>query len=55
MTSPQKNDHPALREAEEHFTQLVAGVQDYAIFMLDDEGTIRSWNAGAARIKGYAE
>ncbi|MEO7363099.1 MAG: PAS domain S-box protein [Gemmatimonadaceae bacterium] len=42
-----------LREAEEHFSQLVAGVQDYAIFMLSNQGTIKCWNAGAARIKGY--
>ena len=42
-----------LREAEEHFTQLIAGVQDYAIFMLSAEGTVKSWNAGAERIKGY--
>ena len=43
-----------LHDAEEHFTQLVAGVQDYAIFMLSETGIIRSWNAGAQRIKGYA-
>ena len=42
-----------LREAEEHFTMLVAGVRDYAIFLLSPEGIVRSWNAGAERIKGY--
>jgi PAS domain S-box-containing protein len=31
----------------------VEGVQDYAIFALDREGTIRSWNHGAERILGY--
>ncbi len=40
--------------AEEHFTHLVAGVQDYAIFLLDSKGFIKTWNAGAQRIKGYA-
>jgi PAS domain S-box-containing protein len=39
---------------EQSFQLLVAGVRDYAIFMLDPDGTIRSWNAGAQRFKGYA-
>ena len=43
----------ALRESEERFRLLVANVRDYAIFMLDLEGRVASWNAGAARIKGY--
>jgi PAS domain S-box-containing protein len=42
-----------LRESEERFRLLVEGVRDYAIFMLDPEGNITSWNAGAERIKGY--
>ncbi|HJS87448.1 MAG TPA: PAS domain-containing protein, partial [Acetobacteraceae bacterium] len=33
---------------------LVQGVVDYAIFMLDPEGRVVSWNPGAQRIKGYA-
>jgi PAS domain S-box-containing protein len=41
------------RQAEESLHQIVAGVVDYAIFMLDTEGCVRSWNAGAQRIKGY--
>ncbi len=41
------------RRVEEHFNQLVAAVQDYAIFLLDAEGHIRTWNSGAERIKGY--
>ncbi|MGK5531719.1 PAS domain-containing sensor histidine kinase [Streptomyces sp. URMC 129] len=43
----------ALRESEERFRLLVQNVVDYAIFMLDAEGHIVSWNAGAERIKGY--
>ena len=39
--------------AEERFRLLVEGVTDYAIFMLDPDGRISSWNPGAARIKGY--
>ena len=42
-----------LRESEERFRQLVDGVKDYAIFMLDAHGLIVSWNHGAERIKGY--
>src|SRR5438270_660285 len=38
---------------EERFRLLVDGVKDYAIFMLDPDGTIASWNAGAEQIKGY--
>lgn len=33
---------------------LVNAIVDYAIFMLDTDGTVRSWNAGAERLKGYA-
>jgi PAS domain-containing protein len=43
----------ALRESEEKFRLLVEAVQDYAIFMLDPDGRVRSWNIGAERIKGY--
>jgi PAS domain S-box-containing protein len=44
----------ALRESEERFRLLVEAVQDYAIFMLDAEGRVRTWNRGAERIKGYS-
>ena len=43
----------ALRQSEERFRLLVEAVQDYAIFMLDPDGKVSSWNAGAQRIKGY--
>jgi len=46
--------HEALRESEEHFRSLVEGVRDYAIFPVDPEGKITSWNRGAERIAGYA-
>jgi PAS domain S-box-containing protein len=42
-----------LRESERRFLLLVTAVTDYAIFMLDPEGNIVSWNTGAERIKGY--
>ena len=44
-----------LSEIEERFRLLVLNVADYAIFMLDTDGRVISWNAGAARIKGYRE
>ncbi|MFL6728420.1 MAG: ATP-binding protein, partial [Sphingomicrobium sp.] len=43
----------ALLEAERRFRILVQGVTDYAIYMLDPEGRVTNWNAGAERIKGY--
>ena len=43
----------ALLEAERGFRILVQGVTDYAIYMLDPNGRVTSWNAGAERIKGY--
>ena len=43
-----------LRASEKRFRLLVQGVADYAIFMLDPNGFVTNWNAGAARIKGYA-
>ena len=42
-----------LHESERQFRLLVDSVADYAIFMLDTDGRIVTWNSGAARIKGY--
>ncbi len=42
-----------LRRSQEQFRLLVQGVTDYAIYMLDLQGQIVSWNAGAEHIKGY--
>lgn len=43
----------SLRQSEERFRLLVEGVEDYAIFMLDPDGRVASWNKGAERIEGY--
>ncbi|MEO8628201.1 MAG: PAS domain S-box protein [Betaproteobacteria bacterium] len=43
----------ALEQSEDRFRLLVEGVTDYAIFMLDVDGRVITWNAGAQRIKGY--
>lgn len=42
-----------LRLSEERFRLMVEGVRDYAIFMLDPEGNIATWNLGAQLTKGY--
>jgi PAS domain S-box-containing protein len=42
-----------LRRSEERFRLLVEGVAEYAIFMLDPNGQVATWNSGAERIKGY--
>ncbi|HWI57310.1 MAG TPA: response regulator, partial [Bacillota bacterium] len=43
----------ALRQSEERFQLLVENLKDYAVFLLDSQGRIISWNPGAQRIKGY--
>ncbi|HWL07273.1 MAG TPA: PAS domain S-box protein [Planctomicrobium sp.] len=48
-----RQEEEKLRRSEERFRLLVEGVKDYAIFMLDANGRVATWNAGAERIKGY--
>ena len=48
-----KQAEELLRASEERFHLMVKHVKDYAIFMLDAEGHVATWNAGAERIKGY--
>ncbi len=50
--APRRSEE-GLRESEERFRLLVEGVKDYAIFMLDPDGRVTTWNAGAEHIKGY--
>ncbi|MFN3659410.1 MAG: PAS domain S-box protein [Pseudolabrys sp.] len=50
----EKEAAEALRESERQFRSLVAGVTDYALIMLNEDGVVSSWNAGAERIKGYS-
>ena len=42
-----------LRASEQRFRMLVQSVTDYAIYMLDADGHVSSWNSGAERFKGY--
>lgn len=51
--TPQRTARSAQAAAEE-FRLLVEGVKDYAIFLLDRDGHVMTWNAGAERIKQYA-
>ncbi|WP_435175437.1 PAS domain S-box protein [Halorussus sp. AFM4] len=44
-----------LREQKERFETLVREVKDYAIFLLDADGVVQTWNDGARRLKGYDE
>jgi PAS domain S-box-containing protein len=45
----------ALRLSEERLRLMLANVRDYAIFLLDPEGRVASWNQAAQRIKGYRD
>ncbi len=45
----------ARRHAEDRFSLVVQSISDYAIYLLDPEGRVTSWNPGAERIKGYKE
>lgn len=51
--SERRRHEEALRQSEERFRLMIESVQDYAIFMLDPQGYVASWNVGAERIKGY--
>ena len=51
--SEKKRVELALHRSEERARLFVEAVQDYAIFMLDPEGYVSTWNTGAETIKGY--
>src|ERR1700719_3112335 len=51
-TNASSTAEDALRDCEEKY-RMLDEIQDYAIFMLDPQGIVISWNAGAERIKGY--
>jgi PAS domain S-box-containing protein len=53
MDAPERPAAENLLPEAQQFKLLVQGVTDYAIYMLDLEGRVTSWNAGAQRFKGY--
>src|SRR5438132_6957685 len=56
-SAPEPTDRDGAQEKppfiEERFRLLVEGVRDYAIFILDPQGLVVTWNIGAERLKGY--
>ena len=53
--SQAEEDRRSLRESEERYRSLVESAEDYAIFMMDPNGRVANWNAGAERLFGYRE
>ena len=52
--SERKAAEEALAQSERHFRLLVSSVVDYALYMIDPNGIVTNWNAGAEKIKGYS-
>lgn len=54
-TSDLQRKNEELQRSEQRHHKMVEEVQDYAILLLDRDGTVLNWNRGAERIKGYKE
>jgi len=52
--SERRRQERALRESEERLRLMIEGIQDYALILMDQNGTITDWNVGAERILGYS-
>jgi PAS domain S-box-containing protein len=52
-TTLRKRQEKELQESEEKLRLVFAGVEDYAIYLLDPKGCVVSWNEGAERLYGY--
>ena len=53
--SKERQAQEAIRRSEERYSQLVKTAREYAIFMLDVDGRVATWNSGAERLFGYTE
>src|SRR5882724_4741354 len=53
MAGRTSNKNVEQRVSEQRFRLLVESIRDYAIFMLDPDGVVLTWNTGAERFKGY--
>jgi PAS domain S-box-containing protein len=51
--SEERQKEEALRESDEKLRLMIASVHDYALYMLDPDGLVASWNPGAEKITGY--
>ncbi len=54
VTDELRHRNDALQKSEERYQRMISEVEDYAIILLNDEGQIQNWNAGAQKIKGYS-
>jgi PAS domain S-box-containing protein len=52
-TTEQRLAQEALRHSDQQLRSIVEGIEDYAIYLLDRDGCVMTWNPGAERIKGY--
>ncbi|HET9418750.1 MAG TPA: PAS domain S-box protein, partial [Chthoniobacterales bacterium] len=53
QTQARESTQEKLRVSEEQFRVLVESVEEYAIYLLDPQGNVASWNLGAEKLKGY--
>jgi PAS domain S-box-containing protein len=51
---PEENDQRPSSDGAWRLQLLIDSVIDYAIYMIDLDGRVASWNSGAARFKGYS-
>jgi len=55
MSQDRFTPRDSVRAFDDEYRLLIEGVSEYAIFLLDPQGRVASWNAGAERIKGYKQ
>ncbi len=53
--APSSPAAPDSLSTEDHFRLMMEGIPDSSIFLLDEQGVVKTWNSGAERLHGYAE